>query len=63
MCRFDMPRRRTNHSRGKKTIRVKTTRAEKKGFTVGLAATASEVRLPAVIILKERGGVLGARVR
>ena len=38
MCRFDMPRARTNDSRGKKTIWVKTTRAEKKGFTVALAA-------------------------
>ena len=63
MCRFDMPRARTNDSRGKKTIRVKTTRAEKKGFTVALAATASGEKLPAVIIFKDQGGVLGARVR
>lgn len=62
MCRFDMPQNRTNARRGGSTIRIKTTRAEKKGFTVALAASASGERLPAVIIFKERGGWLGARV-
>ena len=57
MCRFDMPRSRTNNIRGSRTIRIKTTRAEKKGFTVALAATASGVKFPAVIIFKERRGV------
>ena len=36
MCRFDMPPSRTNSKKGKKTVRIKTTRAEKKGFTVAL---------------------------
>ena len=62
MCRFDMPSTRTNSKRGEKTIRIKTTRAEKKGFTVALAATAAGDKLPAVIIFEERGGVLGKRV-
>ena len=62
MCRFDMPPSRTNNKRGERTIRIKTTRAEKKGFTVALAATASGKKLPAMIIFKERGGSLGVRV-
>ncbi len=63
MCRFDMPRSRTNEIRGTKTIRIKTTRAEKKGFTVALAAAADGTKLPAAIIFKERNGILGERVR
>ena len=41
MCRFDMPPSRTNNKRGEQTIRIKTTRAEKKGFTVALACSNS----------------------
>ena len=63
MCRFDMPGTRTNNVRGSNTIRIKTTRAKKKGFTVNLAATAAGEKLPAVIVFKERKGVLGERVR
>lgn len=63
MCRFDMPPNRTNHVKGSKTIRIKTTQAEKKGFTVALAATAAGEKLPAVVIFKECGGSLGARVQ
>ena len=62
MCRFDMPYSRTNSIRGVETVRIKTTRAEKKGFTVALAASADGTKLPAVIVFKERGGVLGQRV-
>lgn len=63
MCRFDMPPKRTNHIRGAHTVRIKTTRAEKKGFTVALAADAAGNKLPAMIIFKERGGRLGDRVK
>ena len=63
MVRFDMPSSRTNAKKGSKTVRIKTTKAEKKGFTVALAASASGEKLPAVVIFKERGGVLGARVQ
>ena len=49
--------------KGERTIRIKTTRAEKKGFTVTLAATASGKKLPAVIVFNEHGGSLGVRVR
>ena len=63
MCRFDMPGTRTNNVRGSNTIRIKTTMAEKNGFTVALAATAAGEKLPAVIVFKERKGVLGERVR
>ena len=65
MCRFDMAPGRTNNVRGEKTIRIKTTRTEKKGFTVALAAAADGTKLPATIIFKERGGggVIGERVR
>ena len=47
----------------RKTIRGKTTKAEKKGFTVALAATASGVKLPSVIIFKEKNGVLGKQAK
>ena len=57
MCRFDMLPKRTNIKKGAKTVRIKTTRAEKKGFTVALAAMADGTKLPAVIIFKERSGV------
>ena len=63
MVRFDMPRSKTNDVRGKKDIRIKTTKAEKKGFTVALAATATGEKLPVVIFFKEKGGSLGVRVR
>ena len=36
MCRFDIPPSRTNNKRGERTIRIKTTHAEKKEFTVPL---------------------------
>eukprot|EP00117_Sycon_ciliatum_P004870 scpid95727/ scgid9051/ len=62
IVRFDMPWTKTNNARGARTVRIKTTHAEKKGFTVALAATASGVKLPAFIILKERNGVFGSRV-
>ena len=59
MCCFDMPSKRTNTKKGAKTVRIKTTRAKKKGFTVALAAMTDGTKLPAVIIFKECGGVLG----
>jgi hypothetical protein len=59
MCHFDMPPARTNNIRGERTIWIKMNRAEKKGFTVALAAAADRTKLPATIILKERGGILG----
>ena len=62
MVRFDMPRSKTNNVR-RKDIRIKTTMAKKKGFTVALAATATGEKLPAVIFFKEKGGSLGVRVR
>ena len=63
MCRFDMLSSQTNNVRGSRTIRIKTTKAEKKGFTVALAATAAGAKLPAVIIFKERNGILGERIK
>ena len=60
MVRFDMPCRRTNELKGNKTVRIKTSRAEKKGFTVSLA---EGDKLPAFLIFKERSGQLGQRVR
>lgn len=63
MCRFDMPPSRTNNKKGERTIRIKTTRTEEKGFTVSLAATASGKKLPAVIVFKDCEGSLGVCVR
>lgn len=62
MVRFDMPNKRSNNKRGAKEVRIKTTRAKKKGFTVALAASATGEKLPAAIF-KERGGELGKRVK
>ena len=58
MCGFDMPPACTNIIRRRKTIRIKTTCAEKKGlnFIVALAAAADGTKLPATIIFKECGG-------
>ena len=62
MCRFDMAPNRTNNTVGSKTVRIVTTKASKKGFTVALAANGAGEKLPALIIFKERGGKLGPRV-
>eukprot|EP00731_Ephydatia_muelleri_P018609 Em0011g649a len=62
MCRFDMPPNRTNHAIGSRSIRIANTKAAKKGFTVALAAYGCGVKLPALIIFKEKGGKLGPRV-
>ena len=56
---IDMPPKRTNNIRGARTVRIKTTRAEKKGFTVALAADTAGNKLPALVIFKEHVGVLG----
>ena len=45
--------------KGAKTVRIKTTLVEKKGFTVALVAMADGSKLPVVIIFKEHGRVLG----
>lgn len=62
MVCFDMPRARLTLLEARRTFRMKTTKAEKKGFTVALAATAAGEKLPAVIFFKEKG-VLGDQVR
>ena len=62
MCRFNMSYPRTNSICGVKTVCIKTTRAEKKGFTAALAASADGTKLSAVIVFKECGGVLGQGV-
>ena len=62
MCQFDMVPNRTNHSTGSKTIRIASTKATKKGFTVALCANGAGEKLPALIIFKEKGAKLGPRV-
>ena len=56
MVCFDMPRSNTNDVIGK-DIRINTTKAEKKGFAIDLAASATREKLPAVIYFKESLGV------
>ena len=63
MVRFDSAPKCTNNIRGMKSIRIATTGGEKRGFTVSLCACADGRKLPALIIFKERNGVLGRRVR
>lgn len=53
----------TNDVTGKQSIRVVSTKATKKGFTVALAAKGCGEKLPALVIFKERGGQLDPRVK
>ena len=62
MCRFGMVPRHTNDIRGTRTVRIIHTRANKKGFTVALAAKGNGEKLPALVIFKEGNGELGPRV-
>ena len=63
MVRFDMPPTRTNEIKGSKRVRIKITKAEKRGFTVALCAAADGSKLPAFLIFKERTGEIPRRVR
>ena len=62
MCQFDMVPNRTNDLTGSKTIRIVSTKAKKKGFTVALCANGAGEKLPVLMIFKEKGGKLGPRV-
>ena len=63
MYRFDPLPGATNNICGARTVRIATSGAQKKGFTVALCASAAGEKLPAYIIFKERGGRLGPRVK
>ena len=63
IVRFDMPPNRTNEIKGSKRVGIKTTKAEKRGFTVALCAAADGSKLPAFLIFKERTGEIPRRVR
>ena len=63
VVRFDMPPNRTNEIKGSKQVCIKTTKAEKRGFTVALCAAADGSKLPAFLIFKERTGEIPRRVR
>jgi len=49
---FDMPGSQTVDKKGKKEVRIRSTGAEKRRFTVVLACTAAGVMLPPMIIFK-----------
>ena len=57
-----MPPNRTNEIKGSKRVHIKTTKAEKRGFTVALCAAADGSKLPAFLIFKERTGEIPRRV-
>ena len=63
MCRFDTIPSRTNDIQGTRQIRITHTGANRKGFTVALAAKGNGEKLPALIIFKNKNGELGPRVR
>lgn len=63
MVRFDMVPSRTNNRKGMKQVRTKTTKAEKRGFTVALLAAADGTKLPAFVLFKERNGEIPRRAR
>ena len=62
MCWFDMPQRYTNDICGVRQVRLKTTGSTKRGFTVAFCCNAVGDKLPAMLIFKERNGVLGPLV-
>ena len=62
MLRFDMLPQRTNDKKGCRQVRTKTTRAEKRGFTVTLFVAADGTKFPAMIVFKERNGQIPPRV-
>ncbi|KAL8593325.1 hypothetical protein ACOMHN_009978 [Nucella lapillus] len=62
MVRLDMLPNRTNNTKGAKIVRTKTTRAEKRGFTVALLVAADGTTFPAFIIFRERNGHISQRV-
>ena len=61
--RYDFPPSYTYTIRGQKVVRIATTGGQKGGFTIALCAFADAMKLPALIIFKERGGKLGEQVR
>ena len=62
MLRFDMLPQRTNDKKGCRQVRTKTTRAEKRGFTVALFLAADGAKFPSMIVFKERNGQIPPRV-
>ena len=62
MLRFGMLPQRTNDKKGCRQVRTKTTRAEKRGFTVALFVAADGTKFPAMIVFKERNGQIPPRV-
>ncbi|KAG0428215.1 hypothetical protein HPB47_024783 [Ixodes persulcatus] len=59
---MDNPATRTNNVAGENSIRIANTGCARRGFTVVLAARASEAKLPAFVVLKEPTGRIPARV-
>jgi hypothetical protein len=62
MCRFDMPGGQTNHVRGDRTVRIASTGASKRGFTVCLTAFADGTKMPAFVVFKEANGIIPPRI-
>ena len=62
MLRFDMLPQRTSAKKGCRQVRTKTTRVEKRGFTVALFVAADGTNVPAMIVFKERNGQIPPRV-
>ncbi|XP_041366065.1 tigger transposable element-derived protein 6-like [Gigantopelta aegis] len=62
MVRFDTVPKYTNEVKGAKTVRISHTGGAKKGCTVALTASANGDKRKALIIFKEKNGVIGPRV-
>ncbi|KAH6932785.1 hypothetical protein HPB50_009484 [Hyalomma asiaticum] len=56
MVRMNFPANRTNNVVGESAVRIVNTGCARRGFTVALAACASEHKLPAFVIFKEPSG-------
>ena len=61
--RYDSPPSYTYTIRGQKAVWIATTGGQKGGFTIALCAFADAMKLPALIIFKERGGKLAELFR
>ena len=55
---FDMPTSRTNERKRSKSVKIKTTGSDRRGFTVSLGAFANGDKMNAWVIFKVSGCVL-----
>lgn len=63
MVRFDLVPNRSDSIKGQKQVRIKTSNSEKCGFTVALHEASNGEKLAAMIIFKEKSGLIPSWVQ